>query len=368
MTSQARTSTCGEEPRLGGAASLQQPAGLRVEVAQPDRHVLVVGVQPPAQLGIADRRCDRVGVGVAMAGYVDRCHAAIIPCLRSCGGILSPTPRGRRGTAARTPANTREDHAVGPPDPSHADPAGHRARRQLPPRGRARAGAAHGARRPGARVLRAPRAAVEVPQPADRPASAEEGPQAPRVRRHAAAAARGAVAGGARVQPRLAGPHRRAAPAGRPGHRRPRAPVPGRDRRRPVRLQPHQGLREHALRRRLLGRRVLRRRSRGRGLGPRLRQRVREEPRSRRDDRHRARRLGLPRPLGADVAGGLRVQDRLSGRRRRQPRVQPLHRAGARRAAERLLPPAGRRGRGRRRPARGRRGADRRNRRRPARR
>ncbi len=72
--------------------------------------------------------------------------------------------------------------------------------------------------------------------------------------------------------------------------------------RRPVRLQPDQGLRQHALRRRLLRRRVLRRRPRGRGLGPRLRQRVREAAGAGRVDRHRARRLGVPRPLGADDA------------------------------------------------------------------
>ena len=70
-----------------------------------------------------------------------------------------------------------------------------------------------------------------------------------------------------------------------------------------------------------------------------------------RDDRHRAGWLGVPRPLGDDVPGGLRLQDRLPGRRRRQPHLQPLHRPGARWAAERLLPPAGERGRGRQRPA-----------------
>ena len=48
--------------------------------------------------------------------------------------------------------------------------------------------------------------------------------------------------------------------------------------------------------------------------------------------------------------GDLRVQDRLPRRRRRQPRVQPLHRPGPRRPPERLLPP-GRRGGRRRRPA-----------------
>ena len=60
-----------------------------------------------------------------------------------------------------------------------------------------------------------------------------------------------------------------------------------------------------------------------------------------RDDRHRARRLGVPRPLGRDDPGGLRVQDRLARRRRRQPRVQPLHRPRPGRPPERLLPPAG---------------------------
>ena len=66
-----------------------------------------------------------------------------------------------------------------------------------------------------------------------------------------------------------------------------------------------------------------------------------KDARAGRDDRHRARRLGLPRPLGPDGPGGLRVQDRLPQRRLRQPRVQPVHRPRPRRAPERLLPSTG---------------------------
>src|SRR5205085_3592939 len=72
-------------------------------------------------------------------------------------------------------------------DSSHADHAGQRAGPELPARGRARARAAHGPRRTGAGLLRASRAAVEVSQPSDRAASAQEGAEAQGVRRHAAA-------------------------------------------------------------------------------------------------------------------------------------------------------------------------------------
>ncbi len=122
--------------------------------------------------------------------------------------------------------------------------------------------------------------------------------------------------------------------------RRPRAPVPRRDRQRPVRLQPDQGLRQHDVRRRLLRRRVLRRRSRGRRLGPRLRQRVREAARAGRDDRHRAggwvyrdHSVQMSQEVygfktGLLGGGGNLVFNRFSG-------------PGPRRPPERLLPPAG---------------------------
>ena len=62
-----------------------------------------------------------------------------------------------------------------------------------------------------------------------------------------------------------------------------------------VRLQPDQGLRQHDVRRRLLRRPVLRRRPRGRGLGARLRQRVREGRSS------RARRSTSSRAAGCSA-------------------------------------------------------------------
>ena len=68
----------GQEDRLRGAAALQQPAGLRVAVPETHGDVLGAGIQPPLELGVADRGGDRVRVGVAMPGDVDRWHAAIM--------------------------------------------------------------------------------------------------------------------------------------------------------------------------------------------------------------------------------------------------------------------------------------------------
>jgi hypothetical protein len=53
------------------AASLQGPRRLRVRLAEPDRPVLVAGVQPGFQLGVPDRGGDRVQVRVPMSGDVD---------------------------------------------------------------------------------------------------------------------------------------------------------------------------------------------------------------------------------------------------------------------------------------------------------
>ena len=185
----------------------------------------------------------------------------------------------------------------------------------LPARGRARPGAAHGARRPGPGLLRAPRAAVEVPAAADRPASAEKGLKRrvfggmPLLLLEAQSA--GEIAFSRDAPGHIVALHLQAGEGIIVREHQFLAATGGVA----VRLQPDQGLRQHALRRRLLGRPVLRRRPRGRRLGPRLRQRVREDARAGRDDRHRARRLGLPRPLGPDDPGGLRLQDRLPRRR-----------------------------------------------------
>ena len=63
-----------QQLRLGGAAALEHPARLRVELAEPHRHVVVARVEPALQLGIADRRRDRIRVGIAMPGDVDGGH------------------------------------------------------------------------------------------------------------------------------------------------------------------------------------------------------------------------------------------------------------------------------------------------------
>ena len=124
-------------------------------------------------------------------------------------------------------------------------------------RGRARPGAAHGARRPDPGLLRAPRAAVEVPAAADRPAPAKKGLKRrvfggmPLLLLEAQSA--GEIAFSRDAPGHIVALHLQPGE----GDHRPRAPVPRRHRRRPVRLQPDQGLRQHALRRRLLRRPVL---------------------------------------------------------------------------------------------------------------
>src|SRR5437588_3157209 len=99
--------------------------------------------------------------------------AAIIAAHRR-GAVASAPSREARGLRPRWSDQTRteRDDAVRTADPSDSDPAGNRARRELSPGGRAGPGPAHGARRPRARLLRAPRAAVEVPAAQDWAASA----------------------------------------------------------------------------------------------------------------------------------------------------------------------------------------------------
>jgi hypothetical protein len=60
-----------KEFRLAHARALEHPARLGVDLAQPDGDVLVAGIEPAVELGVADGRRDRVGVGVAMARDVD---------------------------------------------------------------------------------------------------------------------------------------------------------------------------------------------------------------------------------------------------------------------------------------------------------
>ena len=70
----------GEELGLLRAAALERPRGLPVDVAEADRRVRVVGVQPPHELGEADRGADRVEVRVAVSGHVDVGHVG--RCIR----------------------------------------------------------------------------------------------------------------------------------------------------------------------------------------------------------------------------------------------------------------------------------------------
>ncbi len=63
--------------RRAGPAALEHPGRLSVDLSEPDRHVLALGVELLLQLGVGDRRRDRVGVGVAVAGDVDPPPAGI---------------------------------------------------------------------------------------------------------------------------------------------------------------------------------------------------------------------------------------------------------------------------------------------------
>ena len=63
--------TWGRSRAARRAAAVEHPAGLRVEVAEAHGDVVVARVQAALQLGVADRRRDRVGVGIAVAGDVD---------------------------------------------------------------------------------------------------------------------------------------------------------------------------------------------------------------------------------------------------------------------------------------------------------
>jgi hypothetical protein len=65
----------GKELGLGRIAAPQQPARLGVASAQADGDVAVAGVHATLELGVADGRRDRIGVGVAVPGDVDGRHA-----------------------------------------------------------------------------------------------------------------------------------------------------------------------------------------------------------------------------------------------------------------------------------------------------
>ena len=74
----------GQEPRLRGAAALEQPLRLGVALPEAHRDVRVARVQAVLQLRVPDRRGDRVGVRIAVAGDVDGRHFARLSPL---GGV-----------------------------------------------------------------------------------------------------------------------------------------------------------------------------------------------------------------------------------------------------------------------------------------
>ena len=76
--------------RLFGVSPLERPRGLGVDLAQPDGYVLVVGVDPGLQLGVADRRGNRVEVRVAVTRDVD---PAPLDDLMRLGGHTDIMPR-----------------------------------------------------------------------------------------------------------------------------------------------------------------------------------------------------------------------------------------------------------------------------------
>ena len=98
ITSRTRSMMCGQELAARCAplrSSTQRVCAL--SVAEPHGHVLVARVQPALELGVADRRRDRVGVGVAVPGDVDARH------VRPAAGS---TP-GRRTAGTRRRSRTR---------------------------------------------------------------------------------------------------------------------------------------------------------------------------------------------------------------------------------------------------------------------
>ncbi len=96
ITSLTRSITWAMKSGLLGAAALQRPGGLGVDLAEADGHVLVLVVEPALELGVADRRGDRVHVRVLVPGDVDA--AARFGGRSSCRHCraLRARPRGAR--------------------------------------------------------------------------------------------------------------------------------------------------------------------------------------------------------------------------------------------------------------------------------
>jgi hypothetical protein len=95
--------------RLGSPALRRAPRAQPVEVAEPRRGVLVARVEATLELGVPDRGCDRVRVGVAMIGD-GRCHDSAGP-VRS----VIRQRRTERGGASR---HVDAHHGLtGPPPP-----------------------------------------------------------------------------------------------------------------------------------------------------------------------------------------------------------------------------------------------------------
>ena len=165
-------------------------------------------------------------------------------------------------------------------------------RRDLPHRRRAGPGA-HGRRLGHVDLLRASHPAVEASRRPDRPQGDERGPEADDGG-HADLRHRGEGPGNDRLQPRRRGAHRPDPPRQGAGAARAGAPVPRGHRQHRLHVRARARRLQHAVRRdRIVHRQVPQPQGRRHPVAARLRQRVREDPRARRVDRHRAGRLAL---------------------------------------------------------------------------
>jgi anaerobic selenocysteine-containing dehydrogenase len=92
MTSRTRSITCARKRGSSTPGLLEHPARLRVEVAEPHGLVGVRAVEAAAELGQADGGGDRVRVGVAVSGDVDRAQGAVKSRVRAMGTAYRTCP------------------------------------------------------------------------------------------------------------------------------------------------------------------------------------------------------------------------------------------------------------------------------------
>jgi len=95
-----------QQHRCLGATACERPLGLRVRVSEPRGDVVVRGVESPLELGVADRGCDRVEIGIPVAGDVYLCQAELLAPARS---VCRPAR-----DADRRPARSPRRTAVAP--------------------------------------------------------------------------------------------------------------------------------------------------------------------------------------------------------------------------------------------------------------